>query len=51
MPILPSISGPRDLDRLSPEQLEELASEIRAFLVENVSQTGGHLGRTSAWWS
>ena len=44
MPILPSISGPRDLDRLSPEQLEELAAEIRAFLVENVSQTGGHLG-------
>ncbi|MBS0024813.1 1-deoxy-D-xylulose-5-phosphate synthase [Microbacterium paraoxydans] len=44
MPILPSISGPRDLDRLSPEQLEELAAEIRAFLVENVSRTGGHLG-------
>ncbi|MBN6189661.1 1-deoxy-D-xylulose-5-phosphate synthase [Aneurinibacillus sp. BA2021] len=44
MPILPSISGPRDLDRLSPEQLEELASEIRTFLVENVSRTGGHLG-------
>ncbi len=44
MPILPSISGPRDLDRLSPEQLEELAAEIRVFLVENVSQTGGHLG-------
>lgn len=44
MPILPSISGPRDLDRLSPEQLEELAAEIRAFLVENVARTGGHLG-------
>ncbi len=44
MPILPSITGPRDLDRLSPEQLAELASEIRAFLVENVARTGGHLG-------
>ncbi|MEV4774890.1 1-deoxy-D-xylulose-5-phosphate synthase [Microbacterium sp. LWH12-1.2] len=44
MPILPSISGPRDLDALSTEQLVELAEEIRAFLVENVSRTGGHLG-------
>lgn len=44
MPILPSISGPRDLDALSTEQLAELAAEIREFLVENVSRTGGHLG-------
>jgi 1-deoxy-D-xylulose-5-phosphate synthase len=44
MPILPSISGPRDLDRLSQEQLTELAAEIRTFLVENVARTGGHLG-------
>ncbi|MEV4667454.1 1-deoxy-D-xylulose-5-phosphate synthase [Microbacterium sp. LWO12-1.2] len=44
MPILPSISGPRDLDALSADQLVELAAEIREFLVENVSRTGGHLG-------
>ncbi len=44
MPILPSISGPRDLDSLSEEQLIELAGEVREFLVENVSRTGGHLG-------
>ncbi|WP_309103180.1 1-deoxy-D-xylulose-5-phosphate synthase [Microbacterium sp.] len=44
MPILPSISGPRDLDALSTDQLVELAGEIREFLVHNVSQTGGHLG-------
>lgn len=44
MPILPSISGPRDLDALSADQLVELAAEIRDFLVENVSRTGGHLG-------
>ncbi|MEJ1087457.1 1-deoxy-D-xylulose-5-phosphate synthase [Microbacterium sp. Mu-80] len=44
MPILPNITGPRDLDGLSPEQLAELAAEIRAFLVENVARTGGHLG-------
>ncbi|AEW97041.1 1-deoxy-D-xylulose-5-phosphate synthase [Streptantibioticus cattleyicolor NRRL 8057 = DSM 46488] len=42
--LLPRIKGPRDLDRLSPEQLTELAEEIRTFLVEAVSRTGGHLG-------
>lgn len=44
MAILPSITGPDDLDGLSLEQLIELAAEIRAFLVENVARTGGHLG-------
>ncbi|WP_375384318.1 1-deoxy-D-xylulose-5-phosphate synthase [uncultured Microbacterium sp.] len=41
---LPSISGPRDLDALSIRELHELAEEIRGFLIENVSKTGGHLG-------
>ncbi|WP_255955965.1 1-deoxy-D-xylulose-5-phosphate synthase [Streptomyces odontomachi] len=44
MPLLNSIRGPRDLDRLSPEQLDELAAEIRTFLVDAVAKTGGHLG-------
>jgi 1-deoxy-D-xylulose-5-phosphate synthase len=44
MPLLSSIAGPRDLDALSVEQLEELAAEIRTFLIENVARTGGHLG-------
>ncbi|MFE9389119.1 1-deoxy-D-xylulose-5-phosphate synthase [Streptomyces sp. NPDC006784] len=44
MALLTRIRGPRDLDRLAPEQLEELAEEIRTFLVEAVSKTGGHLG-------
>ncbi|SEC20600.1 1-deoxy-D-xylulose-5-phosphate synthase [Paramicrobacterium humi] len=44
MTLLESISGPRDLDRLSNTQLERLAAEIRSFLVAQVSQTGGHLG-------
>ncbi len=44
MPLLRSITGPRDLDALTIEQLEELAGEIRDFLVENVARTGGHLG-------
>src|SRR6476620_1316431 len=44
MAILPSISGPRDLDSLSNDELGQLASEVREFLIENVSRTGGHLG-------
>lgn len=44
MGLLESISGPRDLDRLSSEELHTLADEVRAFLVENVARTGGHLG-------
>ncbi|MER6916429.1 1-deoxy-D-xylulose-5-phosphate synthase [Streptomyces sp. NPDC000594] len=42
--LLSGITGPRDLDRLTPEQLELLAAEIRTFLVDAVSKTGGHLG-------
>jgi 1-deoxy-D-xylulose-5-phosphate synthase len=44
VPILPSITGPRDLDALSLPQLQQLAAEVRAFLIENVARTGGHLG-------
>ncbi|MFF5444152.1 1-deoxy-D-xylulose-5-phosphate synthase [Streptomyces sp. NPDC012888] len=42
--LLTRIKGPRDLDRLSPDQLNQLATEIRSFLVDAVSKTGGHLG-------
>ncbi|MGH3310120.1 MAG: 1-deoxy-D-xylulose-5-phosphate synthase [Streptomyces sp.] len=42
--MLTGIKGPRDLDRLGPEQLEQLAGEIRSFLIDSVSKTGGHLG-------
>ncbi|MCR2828509.1 1-deoxy-D-xylulose-5-phosphate synthase N-terminal domain-containing protein, partial [Microbacterium sp. zg.Y909] len=44
MSLLDSVDGPRDLDRLTTAQLEQLAGEVRDFLVENVSRTGGHLG-------
>ncbi|URN13474.1 1-deoxy-D-xylulose-5-phosphate synthase [Streptomyces radiopugnans] len=44
MALLTRITGPRDLDRLTPEELDQLAREIRTFLVEAVSKTGGHLG-------
>ncbi len=42
--LLPSIETPADLRTLSIEQLEELATEIRAFIVDAVLKTGGHLG-------
>jgi len=42
--MLESLSGPQDLKALSSAQLAELSEEIRAFLVEKVSRTGGHLG-------
>ncbi|MFC8734004.1 1-deoxy-D-xylulose-5-phosphate synthase [Luteimicrobium sp. NPDC057192] len=44
MGLLEQISGPRDLDALTPAQLRQLAAEIRDFLVQAVSRTGGHLG-------
>jgi 1-deoxy-D-xylulose-5-phosphate synthase len=44
MELLPTITGPRDLDALDADQLVQLAAEIRSFLVENVARTGGHLG-------
>ena len=42
--MLESIGGPEDLRGLSHEKLESLASEIRTFLIEKVSKSGGHLG-------
>ncbi len=44
MRLLDGIRDPRDVRALEPGQLPELASEIRDFLVEKVSATGGHLG-------
>ena len=44
MTLLESISGPRELKQLAPDQLPVLASEIRDLLIETVSRTSGHLG-------
>src|SRR6187401_1771198 len=41
---LDSIGSPADVRALTPRQVEDLADEIRRFLVEEVSRTGGHLG-------
>jgi 1-deoxy-D-xylulose-5-phosphate synthase len=42
--LLERIRDPRDVRALPPEQLPQLAEEIREFLVDKVSRTGGHLG-------
>jgi 1-deoxy-D-xylulose-5-phosphate synthase len=41
--LLNTINSPHDLRRLERSQLSRLADELRAFLLESVSQTGGHL--------
>ncbi len=43
-PLLDKIDIPADLRRLKPEQLPQLASELRAEMISAVSVTGGHLG-------
>lgn len=42
-PLLTSINLPDDLRKLERAQLPQLAAELRCFLVESVSKTGGHL--------
>ncbi|HZU80699.1 MAG TPA: 1-deoxy-D-xylulose-5-phosphate synthase [Acidimicrobiales bacterium] len=42
--LLDDIHSPADLRALSPSQLEQLAAEIRACIVDTVTSTGGHLG-------
>ena len=42
--LLESIQSPADLKRLNVAQMAELAEEIREFLIQTLSKTGGHLG-------
>jgi 1-deoxy-D-xylulose-5-phosphate synthase len=42
--LLETIHSPADLKRLNPTEMSELAEEIRAFLIQTLSKTGGHLG-------
>ncbi len=44
MTLLESIDGPQDVKRLNDEELTQLAGEIREFLIQAVSRSGGHLG-------
>ncbi|MFJ4028356.1 1-deoxy-D-xylulose-5-phosphate synthase [Paenarthrobacter sp. NPDC089989] len=44
MGLLETIKDPQDLAKLSSSELDQLAGEIRDFLITNVAATGGHLG-------
>ena len=43
-PLLDTVTFPADLRTLKPEQLRQLADELRAEMIDAVSQSGGHLG-------
>ncbi len=43
-PLLARLRSPADLQRLGASELPQLCEEIRAFLLESVQRTGGHLG-------
>jgi 1-deoxy-D-xylulose-5-phosphate synthase len=41
---LSEINGPEDLKKLTPDQLVDLADELRTYIIQNVAQNPGHLG-------
>jgi len=43
-PLLDSVNTPDDMRDFTPEQLVQLSEEVRAEMIDSVSQTGGHLG-------
>ena len=43
MHILDTINGPADLKNLAPDQLEQLAKELRGQIIDTVNRNGGHL--------
>src|SRR6478609_12194771 len=43
-PLLAAIDSPDDLKKLAPEQLVQLSTELREFIIDSVSIYGGHFG-------
>ncbi len=43
-PVFPRIDSPADLKRCSRDELRQLADEMRAFMIDSCSRTGGHIG-------
>ena len=41
--VLEKINQVNDIKKIPPEEYEQLAEEIRQFLITKISQTGGHL--------
>ena len=42
--LLEQIKKPNDIERIARADYDKLAEEIRQFLVQSISETGGHLG-------
>ena len=43
-PLLPGIDGPGDLRGLDDEQLQQVAQEMRTFIIDTIGEIGGHFG-------
>jgi len=43
-PLLPGIDSPEDLHGLDDEQLQEVAQEMRTFIIDTIGEIGGHFG-------
>jgi 1-deoxy-D-xylulose-5-phosphate synthase len=43
-PLLDNIDGPLDLHGLSDEELQQVAAEMRTFIIDTIGQIGGHFG-------
>ncbi|MAF67835.1 MAG: 1-deoxy-D-xylulose-5-phosphate synthase [Micavibrio sp.] len=43
-PVLDKVNFPSDIKKLTDEQIKELATDVRHYLIDAVSKTGGHLG-------
>ena len=41
--LLKTVNSPQDLKKLNMTELKQLADELRQFIIESVSKTGGHL--------
>ena len=41
-PLLDSLSQPESIQQLNPPELEQLSNDVRQFLVDTISVTGGH---------
>ena len=41
--VLDRVNGPADLKGLTPDEMIQLAGEIRSLIIETISKTGGHL--------
>src|SRR3954454_22449527 len=43
-PLLPGIEGPEDLHGLDEEQLQQVAQEMRTYIIDTIGEIGGHFG-------